>query len=121
MALRELLLAHRFRVVAETACASEAVRLCAHHCPDLALLDVSLAVQGEPSTMRTIRNQCPQALLLLLDAAPSTSRQVEAFRAGAVGYLNKRIAPEQVLAAVALAVRGLFVCCLPLSPLAPSR
>jgi DNA-binding NarL/FixJ family response regulator len=116
-ALRNLFAEHDWQVLAETDNGSEAIRLYAQRRPDLALVDLVLGEQDGIAAVRAIRESHPQARVLVFTAEESEQTLYRAVRAGAVGYLSKRLAPDQLLAAMQLVMTGQQVFSLPVAPL----
>lgn len=93
-------------VVAEAAAGAEALRLAETMGPEVALVDLSL---GEESAIPVIRALCrleraPRVVVLTMHA--ERSRALEAFAAGAQGYLLKSAPVEDVLRAIRTAAEG---------------
>jgi DNA-binding NarL/FixJ family response regulator len=93
-------------VVAAAADGEHAVSLTDEHQPDVALLDLSMpGVDGIEATRRIVESD-PDARVVILTAFADRERILGALDAGALGYLLKDAAPEELLAAVRAAARG---------------
>ena len=93
-------------VVAAAADGEHAVSLTDEHQPDVALLDLSMPdVDGIEATRRIVESD-PDARVVILTAFADRERILGALDAGALGYLLKDAAPEELLAAVRAAARG---------------
>ena len=98
--------AEDIEVVATAADGEQAVRLMGEHHPDVALLDLSMpVVDGIEATRRIIESD-PDARVVILTAFAERERILGALDAGALGYLLKDAAPEELLTAVRAAARG---------------
>lgn len=78
--------------------------------PDLVLLDLSLTGGTGTELIYTICRRHPGIRILALSAQEKVSAVERALRAGAMGYITKRTASEDVVQALRTLVRGeLFV------------
>jgi DNA-binding NarL/FixJ family response regulator len=85
----------------------EALELVYRHRPTVLLIDVSLPPAGGAELIRTVMATLPRARVLTVSAAADQDRAVlEAFRAGAIGHIDKDIDPDQFAQLVALATTG---------------
>jgi signal transduction histidine kinase len=73
--------------------------------PDIALLDVRMP-GGGPAAARGIREQSPDTRVVALSAYDDQATVLEMFRAGAIAYLVKGVAPEEIVEAIRRATRG---------------
>jgi DNA-binding NarL/FixJ family response regulator len=74
--------------------------------PDLVLLDISLADGHGIDLLKTIKEQFPKLVVLILSMHDENVFGVRALRAGAAGYVMKQASPEQVLAAIRKTLGG---------------
>jgi DNA-binding NarL/FixJ family response regulator len=88
--------AGHFDVVAEAADGLEAIVRAAECQPDLILLDLSMPRMGGAEALPRIREVAPDAKVVILSGW-ELSRAVERTGAGAVAYLEKGIAPSQLV------------------------
>jgi len=89
-----------FRVVGEAADGEEAVALVTEKQPDVALMDLFMPrLSGIDATRRIGKRGLPTRVLVL-SMHEGRSQVEEVLRAGAVGYILKTAAPEDLLAAV---------------------
>lgn len=86
--------------------ADEAIELARSNRPDVALVDVKMPAGGGPRAAREILRNSPQTRILALSAYEDRTTVLEMLRAGAVGYLVKGTAPEEIVRAIDRAVRG---------------
>lgn len=86
--------------------ADEAIELATGTRPDVALVDVKMPGGGGPRATREILRTSPQTRVLALSAYEDRRTVLEMLGAGAVGYLVKGTAPEEIVRAIDRAVRG---------------
>jgi two-component system response regulator NreC len=94
------------RVVAEAATADDALRYTRAHQPSVLVLD--LMMPGRPSleVIPEIREAAPDTGVVVLTMQEDRAFAREALRAGALGYVLKEAADEELLLAVRLAAEG---------------
>ncbi len=68
--------------------------------PDVVVMDLSMPGMGGLEAVRRLLAQDPKARILALSAHEDTAHPRRVLRAGALGYLAKRSAPEALIAAV---------------------
>lgn len=93
--------AEDFEVVGEAADGEEALVLAERLAPDLVLLDVSMPKQDGLKVCAQLRAgppPCPQVLMLTMHDDPVYVARARA--AGAAGYLPKRVADDELIAAL---------------------
>ena len=78
-------------VVAEAANGQEAVELFREHKPDIALMDLRMPVMGGVEATIAIREEFPQARVIVLTTYDGDENIYRALRAGAMAYLLKDI------------------------------
>ncbi|MEX0754499.1 MAG: EAL domain-containing protein [Actinomycetota bacterium] len=106
-ALADLIDAERaLELVGAAADADEAIELAIAELPDVALVDVKMPGGGGARAAREIVASSPQTRVLALSAYEDRTTVLEMLRAGAVGYLVKGTAPEEIVASIGRAVRG---------------
>jgi DNA-binding NarL/FixJ family response regulator len=93
-------------VVAEAADGIEAVEQALATRPALCILDVSMPRLTGLQAAREIRAQIPEARVLMLSMHDDEHYLFEALKAGASGYVLKREADQDLVAAVHAVVRG---------------
>jgi two-component system invasion response regulator UvrY len=74
--------------------------------PDLVIMDLSMPGMGGLEAVRRLLAKDPQARILALSAHEDTAHPRRVLRAGALGYLTKRSAPEALITAVAAVAAG---------------
>src|SRR5947209_10457980 len=93
-------------VVGEAADGADAVALALRTRPDLSILDVSMPRLTGLQAAREIRAQLPDARVLILSMHDDEQYLFEALKAGASGYVLKREADQDLVAAVQAVHRG---------------
>jgi two-component system response regulator NreC len=93
-------------VVAEAASAEDALRYTRGHRPDVLVLDLNMPGRPSLEVIPEIREAMPQTgiVVLTMQEDPGFARQ--ALRAGALGYVLKEAADDELLQAVRLAAEG---------------
>jgi two-component system invasion response regulator UvrY len=74
--------------------------------PDVVVMDLSMPGMGGLEAVRRLLAQDPRARVLALSAHEDTAHPSRVLRAGALGYLAKRSAPDSLIAAVETVARG---------------
>jgi DNA-binding NarL/FixJ family response regulator len=93
--IRRVLEAARFRVVAETSSAKDALASATAHRPDLCLLSVHLPGNGIHAAEQ-IRARLPETKIVMLTSSAREADMFAALRAGADGFLPKTMAAERL-------------------------
>ena len=106
MGFRMLLADAQIDVVAEADTGEQACADYARTQPDVVVMDLSMPGMGGLEAVRRLLAQDPKAKVLALSAHEDTAHPRRVLRAGALGYLAKRSAPEALLAAVGAVARG---------------
>jgi two-component system invasion response regulator UvrY len=94
------------QVVAEAGTGEQACADYARVQPDVVVMDLSMPGMGGLEALRRLLAQDPKARVLVLSAHEDTAHPQRALRAGALGYLAKRSAPDALIEAVATVARG---------------
>jgi len=100
MGFRMLLADAEVEVVAEADTGEQACADYARVRPDVVVMDLSMPGMGGLEAVRRLIAQDPKARILALSAHEDTAHPRRVLRAGALGYLAKRSAPEALIAAV---------------------
>ena len=100
MGFRMLLADARVEVVAEFDSGEQACAEYAHIKPDVVVMDLSMPGMGGLEAVRRLVAQDAGVRILALSAHEDTAHPRRVLRAGALGYLAKRSAPEALIAAV---------------------
>jgi DNA-binding NarL/FixJ family response regulator len=95
-------------VVGEAANGEEALRFATTLQPDLVLMDVSMPSIGGIDVTRRLKDLFPQIKVLILTVYEDKAMLQEAIRAGAAGYINKRVAESELLKAIHAVISGII-------------
>jgi two-component system invasion response regulator UvrY len=106
MGFRMLLANAQVEVAAEADTGEQACRDYARAAPDVVVMDLSMPGMGGLEALRRILAQDPKARVLALSAHEDTAHPRRVLRAGAMGYLAKRSAPDELIAAVRAVAQG---------------
>ncbi|WP_054022839.1 response regulator [Piscinibacter sakaiensis] len=98
--------ARPIEVVGEAGSGEEACQAYPRLQPDVVVLDLSMPGMGGLEAMRRLAAQDARVRVLALSAHEDTAHPRRVLRAGALGYLAKRSAPEELLTAVQAVARG---------------
>jgi DNA-binding NarL/FixJ family response regulator len=93
-------------VVGEAEDGEEAVRLVGELDPDLVLMDIRMPKRDGLDATREITQRSERPRVVILTTFELDEYVYEAMRAGATGFLLKRVPPAELLDAVRLAVNG---------------
>ena len=97
-----------YEVVAEAADGREAVALARKLAPDVVMIDLSMPVLNGLEAIALIRRHVPAARVLVLSMHTTEQHVAAALRAGAVGYVVKDAAVDELVDALAAATEGGF-------------
>jgi len=87
-------------VIAEAADGRETLRLVRETSPDVAVIDISMPGLDGLEVVSQLHGQCPDLPILILTMHEEGQYVVRAIQAGAMGYMTKQSAPEQLLKAI---------------------
>jgi two-component system, NarL family, response regulator DegU len=105
-ALRRALEESGLNVIAEAGDGEEAVRLVALHRPDVVVMDVTMPVLDGIEATRRIHAATGATKVLMLTMHDEDALRVKALRAGAVGFLTKDCAMQEVVEIVQRVAAG---------------
>lgn len=100
MGFRMLLADAQVEVVAEADSGEQACADYPKARPDVVVMDIAMPGMGGLEAVRRLLAQDPKARILVLSAHEDTAHPSRVLRAGALGYLTKRSAPDALIAAV---------------------
>ena len=87
-------------VIAEAADGREAIQQAHKQLPDVAVIDISMPVLDGLEVISQLRNYYPKLPILILTMHEEGQYVVRAIEAGAMGYITKQSAPEQLVKAI---------------------
>jgi DNA-binding NarL/FixJ family response regulator len=93
-------------VAAEAGSSAEAMRLVRENTYDLVLLDISLPDKNGIETLKQIKRDKPALPVIMLSMHAEDEFGVRALKAGALGYVHKKSAHEQLVAAIRQVMSG---------------
>lgn len=94
------------RIVAESASGTEALALYRAHRPDLVMMDLRLPGLSGFDAIRAIRNENPEARILVLSNYEGVADVERALSLGALGYLTKDADADLLIEAILRVHRG---------------
>jgi two-component system NarL family response regulator len=87
-------------VVAEAVDGAHAVELFLQHRPDVGLIDLRMPVHDGIEVVKRIREQCADAVLVILTTFDAEDDIQRCFQAGARAYLLKDVTPQELVTCV---------------------
>ncbi len=88
------------RVAGEASNGSEVMEKVLSEDLDVVLLDISMPGRSGLDVLKDIKKRRPKLAVLVLSIHPEEQYAVQAFKAGASGYLTKKSAPDELLIAL---------------------
>jgi DNA-binding NarL/FixJ family response regulator len=95
-----------YEVVGETGRGDAALQMARTVRPDLALVDISLPDQSGIEVALQLRKQLPKTVIMMVTMHSKVDYIVNAFKAGATGFVTKDSAPERLLQAMDVVLKG---------------
>ena len=93
-------------LVGEANSGSKALELCQQVKPDVVLMDMVMPGMDGVETTRLIRQRCPQIQIIALTSFQEKDMIERALQAGAIGYLLKNVAADELAQAIRDAAAG---------------
>jgi two-component system invasion response regulator UvrY len=106
MGFRMLLACSGHEVVGECDSGEQACRDVPRLAPDVVVMDLSMPGMGGLEALRRLHAQDERLPILVLSAHEDAAHASRALRSGALGYLAKRCAPDELLTAVKAVASG---------------
>ena len=97
---------NRFEVTGEAGSAQEALQMAGKLRPDVMLVDISLPDQSGIQLTGEIRRLLPETCVMIVTMHSKIDYIVEAFQAGARGYVVKESAPQRLLQGLEAVLKG---------------
>jgi DNA-binding NarL/FixJ family response regulator len=94
------------RVVAQASDGDEAVAAFPKYRPDVTLMDIRMPKVNGIAAIASIREQFPNARIVVLTSSAGDVQAVRAFKAGAVGYLLKNLLRTELVETIRLVHGG---------------
>lgn len=94
------------QVIAEAADGREAIQKVHKTSPDVAIIDISMPGIDGLEVISQLRSYYPELPLLILTMHEEGQYVVRAIEAGAMGYITKQSAPEQLVKAIRKVIAG---------------
>ena len=94
------------RVIAEAATGEEAVEQTLQHKPDVVVMDIRMPGMSGVDACRQIVQQLPQTRVVILTSFAEDELLFSAIRAGAAGYVLKRIGSDDLVKTIRSVARG---------------
>jgi two-component system, NarL family, invasion response regulator UvrY len=91
---------HDMTVVDEAADGREAIRMVRARPPDVAVVDISMPELDGLEVISRLKGEFPDLPIIILTMHDEEQYVVRAIEAGAMGYLTKQSAPEQLVTAI---------------------
>jgi DNA-binding NarL/FixJ family response regulator len=95
-----------YEVVGEAGRADSALQMARSLKPDLILVDIALPDQSGIELTPLLRKNLPKAAVMMVTMHSKVDYIVSAFKAGATGYVTKNAAPERLLQAMEVVLKG---------------
>ena len=93
-------------VVGEASDGAEAINKTAELKPDVLLLDITMPNIGGIDALRTIKKKTPSVSILILTMHENEGYLIEALKAGASGYILKKVADNELISAIKAVYSG---------------
>ncbi len=98
--IKKILLADDITVIGEADSAETALVAIRNACPDVIVLDIALPGRRGLDVLSDLKDQCPDAAIIMLSMYPEKQFALRAFKLGADGYVTKDSAPSDLLIAI---------------------
>ncbi|MCI0388193.1 MAG: response regulator transcription factor [Acidobacteria bacterium] len=104
--LRQILVDEQDIEVSETADPHETIKLIRDKTWDLVVLDLSLPGKNGLELLKEIKRERPSLPVLILSVQPEEQFAVRTLKAGASGFMSKDAAPDELVKAIRIVLRG---------------
>jgi DNA-binding NarL/FixJ family response regulator len=93
-------------VIGEASTADEAIARCESQQPDVVIMDIRMPGRSGIDACREITTRWPQTQVIMLTSYPDDDLIADAIRAGAVGYVLKKVGTTELIRALEAARAG---------------
>lgn len=93
-------------IVGEASNAAEAVNIIKEKMPDLVIMDISMPGKSGLDVLKDLKAMKIKAKVLILSMHPEDRFAIRALKAGAMGYLTKESAPDELVKAIRTIING---------------
>jgi two-component system, NarL family, response regulator DevR len=94
------------RIIAEASTGEEAIHLTEQHAPDVVVMDIRMAGMTGVEATREITSRFPKTRVVILTSFAEDELVLSAIRAGAAGYVLKRIGGNELVHTIEAVARG---------------
>ncbi len=98
--------AEDIQVIAEASNGKEALAEAKKTCPDVAILDITMPVMDGLDACKQISLLCPDVRILILTIHPEEHFAIRLLKAGALGYITKKVSSDELHEAVRSVAKG---------------
>ncbi|MBN2794231.1 MAG: response regulator transcription factor [Clostridia bacterium] len=98
-----------FKVVETVENGVEALRVCETYCPDIVLMDIEMPTLNGVNATEKLKKICPEIKVIILTTFENPDNIMEAFLAGADGYIVKSIDYKELIMTIRCVLSGLTV------------
>jgi len=95
-----------YSVIAEAGNGKEGIRLGKKHKPDIMLVDISMPGKNGIQMIRELKKTLPETRFIIISMHSEADYIVEAFRAGATGYMVKESAASNLIKGLETVAKG---------------
>lgn len=94
------------KIVGEAANANEALKIIKELEPDVAIMDISMPGKSGLDVLKDLKLMKMKSKILILSMHPEDRFAIRALKAGALGYLTKESAPDELVKAIRTIITG---------------
>ncbi|MBI4744465.1 MAG: response regulator transcription factor [Actinobacteria bacterium] len=105
--LRKIMEEARVKVIGEVSCGTDVVKMASELQPDVILMDIEMPEMDGIEATRKIKQENPSGRIVVLTMHEEKEYLFKAIKAGALGYVLKDRAPEELVETVKAASKGM--------------